>query len=71
MAFSSSVESWQQDLMNTNKENIDDAMQWLDTIRATGNSYLLQALKVRTSIATGNIYHSNRVGGNSQVGTLP
>lgn len=33
-------------MVPVNRELIDDALQWLDTIRAGGNSYLLQALKV-------------------------
>lgn len=46
IAFSSSVESWQQELVSVSTESVGDALRWLNTIKARGNSYLLQALKV-------------------------
>ena len=51
ISFSSSVQQWQQQLVSLSKENIADAVQWLNEIKAEGNSYLLQALQVNHNSA--------------------
>lgn len=56
IAFSTYVQPWQQDLVPVSKESVAGALQWLNTLQAGGNSYLLQALKESLESGAMGIY---------------
>lgn len=50
LAFATEVASWKSRLVAGNEKNKSDACQWILTIKATGGSCLLQALKVQACL---------------------